>query len=78
MEIVVQLAEAKFGRLLAVEPHVCELPAALTGKAELVSAEAAIEHADIVVLLVNHKAFAAVDRGLLAEKCVIDTRGFWR
>ena len=78
MEIVAQLAEAKLGRLLAVEPHVRELPVALTGKAELVSAEEAIEHADIVVLLVNHKAFAAVDRGLLAEKCVIDTRGFWR
>lgn len=78
VEIVAHLAELKIGKLFAVEPHVRELPKALQGKAELVDASAAIRVADIVVLLVNHRAFKNVDRGLLAEKSVIDTRGFWR
>jgi UDP-N-acetyl-D-mannosaminuronic acid dehydrogenase len=78
VEIVAHLAEQSIGRILAVEPHVKSLPKALAGKVELVEAEAAIRAADIVVLLVNHRAFARVDRTLLAEKIVIDTRGFWR
>jgi UDP-N-acetyl-D-mannosaminuronic acid dehydrogenase len=78
VEIVAHLAELGLGRILAVEPHVRELPKTLQGKAELVDASAAIRAADIVVLLVNHRVFKSVDRGLLAEKSVIDTRGFWR
>ena len=78
VEIVAHLAERGVGRLLAVEPHVVELPKALRGKAELSDAETAIRAADIVVLLVNHRAFLSIDRNLLAEKGLIDTRGFWR
>ncbi|GAA4772071.1 UDP-N-acetyl-D-mannosamine dehydrogenase [Citricoccus nitrophenolicus] len=65
--------------ILAVEPHVEQLPAALSGleHVELVAPEAAIEAADIVVLLVDHSAFA--DLKPLAEgKYVVDTRGQWR
>ena len=79
IEIVAELARDKVGRLLVVEPHTRELPprlAALPGIA-LVLAEDAIRAADIVLLLVNHCAFAAADRTLLRDKVVIDTRGFW-
>lgn len=81
MEIVAHLAAKKIGRLQVVEPHVRALPAALTKYGEavtLASVDAALAQADIVLLLVNHKAFTAVDRALLAKKVVIDTRGFWR
>lgn len=82
VEIVRQLAIANVGRLLAVEPHIAKLPAALNGslggKVALVPAEEAIAKADIVVLLVNHRAFAGIERARLAGKVVIDTRGVWR
>lgn len=65
--------------ILAVEPHVAELPAVLTGMdhVELVSPEAAIERADIIVLLVDHSAFAGL-KSLAAGKHLVDTRGQWR
>ncbi len=78
VEIVEHLAHAGAGRILAVEPHVRELPKSLRGKVELVPVARAVAEADIVVLLVNHRAFAAVDRAALREKIVIDTRGFWK
>jgi len=77
-EIVEHLARDKAGEILAVEPHVRELPKALKGKVSLCSAEEAVTRADIVVLLVNHRVFSNIDRALLRDKIVIDTRGFWR
>lgn len=80
MEITAELARAGFGRVLAVEPHVKQLPTQLsvTGNVVFAGAEEAVRGADIVLLLVNHRQFAAVDRMLLRDKIVIDTRGFWR
>ncbi len=78
VEIVEHLAHDKVGRILAVEPHVRALPKSLQGKVELCSAQDAVSRADIVVLLVNHRAFSAIDRTLLRDKVIIDTRGFWR
>lgn len=66
-------------KILAVEPHIDELPDRLQGRdnLELAEVNAAIEAADIVVLLVDHAAFA--DLGPAAyQKHVIDTRGQWR
>lgn len=79
MEIVEQLARGKVGEILAVEPHVDELPGAMAKlPVKLVGAEQAIERADIVVLLVDHDAFREIDRDRLLDKAVIDTRGLWR
>lgn len=81
LEIVEHLAKERFGRLLVVEPHIKALPPHLANAgatAELVSLDRALTEADIVLLLVNHKPFAAVDRALLATKVVIDTRGMWQ
>lgn len=44
----------------------------------LANLDMALEEADIVLLLVNHKQFANIDRNLLKNKVVIDTRGVWR
>ena len=56
-----------------------ELPAALASRenVQLCEAKAAIEAADIVVLLVDHTAFAHL-KPLAAGKHVVDTRGQWR
>lgn len=79
MEIVAELAREGVGRLQVAEPHVKELPGGLASspKVTLADAQAAVHAADIVVLLVNHRAFHQIDRADLAGKTVIDTRGFW-
>ena len=78
VEIVARLAEAKLGELLVVEPHIAALPPALAELGlELADFDAALERANLVLLLVDHQAFLQVDRDLLKDKFVIDTRGAW-
>lgn len=65
--------------VLAVEPNVDALPPSLAGSGiELLDVAAAIDRADVVALLVDHREFKMVDPGLLEGKVVIDTRGVWR
>lgn len=63
-----------------VETHVAALPDALANRSnvDLTDLRTALKEADILVLLVNHQAFADVDPEILKEKVVIDTRGMWR
>lgn len=75
--IVAELAAKGVGRILAVEPHVETLPKKLQGKVELVDTQTAIDQADIVVLLVDHKHFNRIRPEKLQRCVVIDTRGFW-
>src|SRR5690625_3527290 len=66
-------------KILSAEPHIDELPQRLQNRDNLTltPVDEAIERADIVVLLVDHAAFA--DLGEAAyKKRVIDTRGQWR
>jgi len=79
VEIVKELAEKHAARVLAVEPHIRALPASLSALGvESVSLGSALEQADVVALLVDHRAFASVDREVLLRKVVIDTRGLWQ
>lgn len=72
-----ELPEVKF---LAVEPHVEELPAKLSGHANLVLAptDEAIEMADVIVVLVDHDAFKQLPADVTTGKKVVDTKGLWR
>jgi UDP-N-acetyl-D-mannosaminuronic acid dehydrogenase len=78
--IVKQLSEEQVGKLLVVEPYLSELPPSLAkiGDIEFLDLETAIHCADIIVLLVDHRAFQFVHKDQLQEKIVIDTRGMWR
>ncbi|MFO0944472.1 MAG: UDP-N-acetyl-D-mannosamine dehydrogenase [Planctomycetota bacterium] len=79
VEITRALAEEEVGRVLAVEPHIDALDPKLAELGvELVDLRTAVREADVVVLLVNHRAFMDVDPNLLAGKTLIDTRGMWR
>ncbi|MBP2627468.1 MAG: nucleotide sugar dehydrogenase [Firmicutes bacterium] len=79
LRIVSQLVEENVGNVLVVEPHADELPIALAGEnVKLVDLETAVIKADIIVLLVDHREFQEIDREVLKEKVVIDTRGLWR
>lgn len=76
VQIVEDLAQAKVGEIIAVEPNISELPGSLSdANVTLASVAAALEVANVVVILVDHKEFKAADRSLFAKKVVIDTRG---
>jgi UDP-N-acetyl-D-mannosaminuronic acid dehydrogenase len=81
LEITRQLAlRNPNATVLAVEPNIEALPVSLSGQQnlELGKLAEAIDAADIVVLLVDHKEFKFLEPKRLAEKSVIDTRGVWR
>ncbi|WP_152395121.1 UDP-N-acetyl-D-mannosamine dehydrogenase [Paenibacillus guangzhouensis] len=78
LAIVQHLSRMELGTIHVVEPHIQALPASLSSEhIRLTGTEEAIRKSDIVVLLVNHEAFQGIDRDLLQEKIVIDTRGFF-
>lgn len=68
------------GNVLVVEPNIHTLPTELGARdnVELVDMESGLERADVVLLLVEHDQFSDLDRDLLQEKIVIDTKGLWR
>jgi len=76
LEIAQSMLEAQLGKLLVAEPYAQSLPESLK-EAALVDLNTAIQQADIVVLLVNHRQFEKLDLKLLADKIIIDTRGLW-
>lgn len=67
-------------QILAVEPNVSELPPVLANMRNTVYAttDEAIEQADVLVVLVDHKEFKAVDPARVAAKRIVDTKGLWR
>ncbi|HIG41533.1 MAG: UDP-N-acetyl-D-mannosamine dehydrogenase [bacterium] len=78
VDITLALAEAGVGRILAVEPNIAELPEGLQEvKVELVDQEVAMEEANIIVALVDHKSFKKIKKSRLNEKVLIDCRGVW-
>ena len=78
VEIVRRLAEEKVGELLVVEPHIGRLPTELADLGlSLHDFDHALERANLVLLLVDHMSFMQVDRAVLKDKFVIDTRGAW-
>jgi len=68
--IVRRLAEEKLGELVVCEPNLAEHP-----EFDLADLETALERADIVLLLVDHKPFRRLKGSRLKEKILIDTRG---
>jgi len=80
LQIVTELSSVlQSARILAVEPHLHELPAVLANRANVEAAEteSAISQADIVLLLVDHAEFCVLRRNLLQGKILFDTRGIW-
>lgn len=73
LEIVHHLVKADLGDVLVVEPNV----RAIEGL-NLVDLETALQRADIILLLVDHRPFKRVKPARLQDKIVIDTRGVFR
>ncbi|KAD4007143.1 UDP-N-acetyl-D-mannosamine dehydrogenase [Arthrobacter yangruifuii] len=82
VEIVRRLADRNPGaRIMVGTPfHEPNLPDALAGlgNVSLTGTDAALEAADVVVLLVDHDAFREITPAQLSGKKIVDTRGFWR
>ncbi len=77
--IVEEILKFYHNELLIVEPNIAKLPHKLSQKnVALVNMDTAVKQADIIVLLVDHDGFTGVDKQLLEEKVIIDTRGIWR
>lgn len=64
-------------RLLAADPYVTQLPNVLTGKdnISLATVQEAVDSADIVVHLVDHREYQQFAPADLVGKAIIDTRG---
>lgn len=76
LQIVEELAGKNIGQIFAVEPNVHSLPESLVhAGVEQVTLETALEKANIIVVLVDHKQFKAADKIQFTTKVVIDTRG---
>lgn len=74
LEIARHLTKNKVGRIMVCEPN-------LNGSFKEFSnhdLRSVLMESDILVLLVDHKEFKNIDRELLKDKIVIDTRGIWR
>lgn len=65
------------GPVVTVEPNIETLPKRLAGQLKLVTIDSAIADADVIVLLVDHKAFKAIPASILTSHKVVDTRGVW-
>ncbi|KJY72130.1 UDP-N-acetyl-D-mannosaminuronic acid dehydrogenase [Vibrio coralliilyticus] len=76
LDITTQLANESVGQVIAVEPNISSLPENLVkAGVEFMDLERALEVANVVVVLVDHKQFKAADKLAFSKKVVIDTRG---
>jgi len=74
--IAEKIANFHPGKMLFVEPNICELPASLQEQGRLVSLAEALVQADVCVLLVDHKPFKAIVKGSISpDTVIIDTKG---
>lgn len=79
LEITKAIRQECKGKLLVVEPNITRLPEALVDDDLVLSdMDAAIDQADVIVLLVDHKEFVSVEKEILVGKSLVDTRGLWR
>jgi len=81
MAIVEQLAGQHTGEILVAEPNITELPPALAAhkNVTLLPYEKAVQNAETVLLLTDHREFKAMDQtAALDGKNILDTRGIWQ
>ena len=78
MAVAQRIAAWHSGETWVVEPHVTSIPDRLGQDASLVSVEQALQQADILVMLVDHAQFRAIDAAQIAQPWIVDTKGVWR
>jgi UDP-N-acetyl-D-mannosaminuronic acid dehydrogenase len=79
VEIVGGLARRKLGTVLAVEPHITALPEKLRkAGARLSSLDQALSSSGVIVVLVNHSAFAGLRARIGKDVITVDATGLLR
>lgn len=76
LAITRKIASAHPGPIFVVEPNITKTPALLSS-CKLLEAADAMEAADILVLLVDHKEFKEIKLSGLKDKNLVDTKGLW-
>ncbi|BET98489.1 UDP-N-acetyl-D-mannosamine dehydrogenase [Xenorhabdus taiwanensis] len=76
--ITKMVAQWHAGQTIAVEPNVHELPDSLKDMVVLMDVNLALEQADVVLMLVDHSQFKAINSSAIKQKWVVDTKGVWR
>ena len=78
LDIAMSLIGDNVGEILLVEPNIKQLPAKYAAHAsKLTPLPQALERANILVVLVDHKQFKTLHPADVATKVVIDTRGIF-
>jgi UDP-N-acetyl-D-mannosaminuronic acid dehydrogenase len=75
LSIVKTLVDDGFSKIIAVEPNIENLPTCLDGRVEFLTLDAALNKAEVILVLVDHKEFFGIDWRALGAKVVIDTKG---
>ncbi len=80
IEIVEGLAQHHKGQILLADPNIESLPDKLCKilNIEFCNFEDAISRSRIIILLTDHREFIEIDKSILSNKKVFDTRGIWR
>ena len=63
--------------MISISPVPMSIAKILTSQVVFMDYMEAIREADVILLLVDHKEFKALDADALQGKIVIDTRGIW-
>lgn len=78
LDIAMSLIRDNVGEILLVEPNIKQLPAKYAEHAaKLTPLPQALERANVLVVLVDHKQFKTLHPADVATKVVIDTRGIF-
>lgn len=78
LDIATHLLQDNIGEILLVEPNIKQLPAKLSQYNDrLTPLNQAMEKANILLVLVDHKQFRNLHTAEIAAKVVIDTRGIF-
>ena len=78
MQVTQLLADWHPGETLVVEPHIQQLPDSLQRRVTLLSLADAVQQADVLVLLVDHRQFKAVNPDTIPQRWIVDTKGIWQ
>lgn len=78
VEVAQLIANWHVGETQVIEPNVEQLPKALAGQVVLKDLNAALQQADVLVLLVDHNEFRAIAPEAIKQRWIVDTKGVWR
>jgi len=77
LQIAESILRDHVGTMLVVEPNIATLAGGKLEGVNLVDSAKALQEADIIVMLVDHKPFVQIGREVVANRLVVDCRGVW-